>query len=556
MKTPAALIRMEALETGWVIHRREELGLSFRMLVPINEELRNNLVYGEKQKLSEVQKEQNQVTFIWRNLYSERAGWLDITVTTTVRAEGPQAVWYTKVENHSPYPVEDLQSPCIGDLTRPQAAKWFRSFFYNYGTAEQASLWPCFDNQRGTHGVDVPTQYVGAPVCAPMGPFYLLRDKDQGLYVGIKSNSCEMVAYTCELHPGYDSSIDSRVPDMDTISGKPVYTFFSSVHMCYIQPGEVRDLTPVALEAYQGDWQKGADIYKAWRDTWMRAAKGPDWSEEPHSWLQLHINSPEDELRLRFTELPEVAKECAKYGVKAIQLVGWNQGGQDQGNPSHTPDPRLGTCEELKQAIADCQKFGVKIILFSKFTWADRGTQWFRQELIKDAIKDPYGDYYLHPGYQYQTPAQLLDINTKRLIPMCFGSRHYREVCNQEFQKLIELNCDGFLFDECLHHSPAALCFDESHGHRYGWPVYSEDRELIKEFQKKPGLRKDFLFSGEAVYDWEFEVYSLSYFRSWSKTHVPLSRYLRPHSQIMTAVNGFMTATDKSVPYVPLYYQL
>lgn len=94
--------------------------------------------------------------------------------------------------------------------------------------------------------------------------------------------------------------------------------------MCYIQPGEVRDLTPVALEAYQGDWQKGADIYKAWTGTWMCAAKGPDWSEEPHSWLQLHINFPEDELRLQFTELPEVAKECAKYGVKAIQLVGWN----------------------------------------------------------------------------------------------------------------------------------------------------------------------------------------------------------------------------------------
>lgn len=56
MKKPA-LIRMEALEPEWVIHRREELGLSFRMLVPIKEKLRNNLVYGEKQKLSEVRKE-------------------------------------------------------------------------------------------------------------------------------------------------------------------------------------------------------------------------------------------------------------------------------------------------------------------------------------------------------------------------------------------------------------------------------------------------------------------------------------------------------------------
>lgn len=303
-----------------------------------------------------------------------------------------------------------------------------------------------------------------------MGPFYLLRDQNQGLYMGIKSSSCELVSYSCELRPGYDSSIDSRVPSGDTIADKPVHILFLPVHMCCIQPGESRELTPVALESYQGGWQEGVDIYKAWRDTWMESAKGPDWSEEPHSWLQLHINSPEDELRMRFTELPKVAEECARYGVKAIQLVGWNDGGQDQGNPSHSPDSRLGTFEELKQAIADCQKLGVKIILFAKFTWADRATQWFRQELIKDAVKDPYGDYYMHPGYQYQTPAQLLDINTKRLIPMCFGSRHYREVCDREFQKLVELNCDGFLFDECLHHGPALLCFDQSHGHRYGWP--------------------------------------------------------------------------------------
>ena len=36
---------------------------------------------------------------------------------------------------------------------------------------------------------------------------------------------------------------------------------------------------------------------------------------------------------------------------------------------------------------------GVKIILFAKFTWADRATEWFRQDLIRLAIKDPYGDF-------------------------------------------------------------------------------------------------------------------------------------------------------------------
>jgi hypothetical protein len=308
----------------------------------------------------------------------------------------------------------------------------------------------------------------------------------------------------------------------------------------YIQPGETRTLTPITLEPFQGGWQHGVDIYKTWRDKWLKLPQVPEWAREPHAWQQIHINSPEDELRVRFADLPEVGQECAKHGVKAIQLVGWNDGGQDQGNPSHNPDPRLGTWDELKEAIAKIQAMGVKLILFSKFTWADRGTEWFRKELIRMAIKDPYGDYYLHPGYQYQTATQILDINTKRLIPMCFLDEEYLALCDREFKKTVELGADGILFDECLHHGPALLCFDPHHGHRYGAPVYANDRKLIRNFGKMTDqARPDFLFAGEACYDWELEAYHLSYHRSENKHHIPLSRYMQPHAQLMTAVTGF-----------------
>jgi hypothetical protein len=324
------------------------------------------------------------------------------------------------------------------------------------------------------------------------------------------------------------------------VGGKDVATRFAAVYVPYIQPGESRALSPVALEAYEGDWPGGVDIYTRWRDAWMSRPAIPAWAREPHAWQQIHINSPEDELRMSFRDLPQVGRECARHGVKAIQLVGWNDGGQDQGNPSHDPDPRLGTCAELKKAIAQIQAMGVKVILFSKFTWADRATGRFRDELIRLAIKDPYGDYYHYGGYQYQTVTQLLDINTKRLIPMCFLSEDYLRVCDDEFRKTVELGADGILFDECLHHSPALLCFDPSHGHRYGALVYANDRKLIDNFAKiVQDIRPDFLFAGEACYDGEFEAYHLSYHRSEDKHHVPLMRYLRPDALLMTAVTGF-----------------
>ena len=285
----------------------------------------------------------------------------------------------------------------------------------------------------------------------------------------------------------------------------------------------------------------------------MAPATIPEWAREPHSWQQIHINSPEDELRVPFTELVHIGEECARHGVKAIQLVGWNDGGQDQGNPSHDPDPRLGTFEELKQAIADIQALGVKMILFAKFTWADRATERFRNELVRYAVKDPYGDYYHYMGYQYQTATQLLDINTKRLVPMCFQSEDYLRVCDEEFRKTVELGADGILFDECLHHSPTLLCFDPDHGHRHGAPTYANDRKLIENFSKIAlPVRRDFLFAGEACYDWEMEAYHLSYHRSENLEHIPLSRYMLPHAPFMTAVTGF---DDRSMVNQCLLYR-
>jgi len=178
--------------------------------------------------------------------------------------------------------------------------------------------------------------------------------------------------------------------------------------------------------------------------------------------------------------------------------------------------------------------------LFAKFTWADRATENFRKDLVRLAILDPYGDYYHYQGYQYQTATQLLDINTKRLIPMCFLSEEYLHICESEFKKMLELGADGILFDECLHHSPALLCFAGNHGHRYGAPVYANDRKLIERFgELSRSTNPEFLYAGEACYDWELEAYHLSYHRSENKKHIPLSRYMFPEAPFMTAVTGF-----------------
>lgn len=147
------------------------------------------------------------------------------------------------------------------------------------------SSWPTYQNTRGYYGSDYPVQYHGSVAfCgAPMSPFFLMRSESQGLYAGICEASPELVAWNTELRPGYGSSIDSRVPEGLEISGKDVVTRFAAVHLPYVMPGETRSLTPVALEAFEGGWQQGVNIYKLWRGGWAKSPQAPAWAREPHS---------------------------------------------------------------------------------------------------------------------------------------------------------------------------------------------------------------------------------------------------------------------------------
>ena len=246
-----ALIGMGDTKNGWVIHRRPELGLSWRLVVPVTGGQRDNNVYGEKQPLSKFEIADGEITFTWDGVVSELAGALDIRVTVRVKAEGDQAVWYTRVENRSGHIVESVFSPYIGDLTPPRDAEWFKVFGYAYMGSFEGNLWPRFDGHKGDWGILYPTQYYSPG--APSSPLCILRSQNRGLYVGVKSRDCEMVVWHAELRPGYDSTMDNTVPKADEIEGKPVHILFAPVHECYIQSGESRDLTPIALAAFEGD---------------------------------------------------------------------------------------------------------------------------------------------------------------------------------------------------------------------------------------------------------------------------------------------------------------
>ena len=534
-----SLVSVYSKVSDWYVLNREHLALSWRMMVPL-EGKRNNNAWGHLQTLAPVcTRGADFIRFHWAQAETEFGGVLPIEVTTECRIKDGQAVFSMHIENRSDMFVENVYYPYLGDLHRPAAAEAFEWHHGRYSRMESTPLWPSFPNFPGTHSVDVPTVYGAGADGPPYNPFCLFADEcGNGLYIGAAERRIESAIWHLEAHPGWRNAMDDRLFTEDTADGKDVFVRFAVGHVPFVAPGASFDMLPFGMEAYKGGWAEGSECYTRVSRKWNRLPKLPAWAAAPHSWLQVHINSPEDELRIRFTDLPMLGRECLEYGIDAIQLVGWNDGGQDRGNPSHDPDPRLGTFEELKAAIKEIRGMGIKLVLFAKFTWADRSHPEFKTVYEPLAVKDPYGDYYLHQGYMYMSVSQLSQTSTRRLIPMCFHSDAYMEICRAEFQKCVDLGADGILYDENHHHAHALCCFDTSHGHRYGENVYAADERLIDMFREMTA-GTEFLIAGEASYDFQLNYYDVSYTRTWGRDHRPYTRMTRPDAQVMTAVVGF-----------------
>ena len=536
-----ALLYLVDKETGWEIERRKELGATFNMLVPLPER-RHNCVLGDKQDPPhvDVDHEAQKITFTWQSLRSEHEPDLNITFRGIVALSDSGLVFTGEVLNDSCHTIESVAWPVLGDLSRPKKTITLKCQSMDLGCGMvQVSLFPSFAT-AGYWGVDYPQNTISSHLT----PYVLISNEEQGLYVGYHDTTQEHIA---QFHfcwkPGYEHveniMEEGLLPEDDVTDGRPVHMTFSVCHLPFFNKGESGDLKDVVVNPYRGAWHDGVDNYKKWRQTWFTyPTNTPEWVSQVHSWQQIHINSPEDELRCRYKDIITYAEDCKRHGVKAIQLVGWTKGGQDRGNPSHDTDHRLGTWEELRDAISTIEEMGIKVVLFNKYTWADQSTDWFRDELIKYCSKDPYLNCHFESGYNYQTITQLADINLRRLMPMCHNSAAWRDVAKTEFKKSIELGASGMLYDEGHQHGNAYYCFDPDHGHHVPANVNAGDCVLAQDFLEiTDTLKPDYLYAIEGAYDLEFRHYHLSYFRI-SPASLPVSRYISPDSEMMVAVGG------------------
>lgn len=531
-----ALTRLSRKATGWMIQRRPELGASFRLLAPLPER-RDNFVLGQKQPAASVEKpSENQVRIRWANLLSEHGGVLPITLIASVTLNGAMLSFEGMLENDSKLTVETIDYPYFGDLNAPTTNATLSSEHMWYGNLVRYELHPRFTNDKGYWGVRYPT----ATIDTKQSLFCLIQAEQQGLYVEMHDPTQPyLLEFTFVQHPGYLQSVDGIVPESDEISGTPVHLEFRTCHFVFAHAQTRAKLAPVVLKAYDGDWHAGIDEYKQWRSTWFIPRQLPEWVRDIHSWLQLRVDGAEQDYSVPFRTLPRYIDECAENGVTAIQIVGWETGGQDGGDPRLDPEPGLGSWEDLHQAILYARSKGVKIILFGKPIWADLTTDWYKTELFKYQCTDPYGIPYQTQGYSYTTPTQLAGINNRRRAIMDVQSEAYRAIATREVMKTVALGAAGWLFDEVCHHGPVLYSFSPDHGYAPPGYIYGGDVPMARQFRAAADkVDRDFIFAGEGPQDWLMQYYPVAYFRINSGSR-PVCRYIDSQAPLVVAVTGF-----------------
>jgi len=507
-----ALSGFKNKETGWeIIGAGEKAACSFEARIRLADGSLHT-INAFSQEFPKITTAENALTLVW-NSFEVAGQKLEITFTGTIAMTADGLTYGGRIVNNSDCTVEELSWPFLRDITIPADTRKMFFQYMTYSKFNTVELYPKEPEKGWSH--------------LPENSFTLIHNTKQGLYLSSMDHELnEYIRCEYELFPDaeYAAFAGSPFSRQDAEERKRMRTQVKAARMLYVQEHSAETLVPFIMAPYTGTWHKGVDIYKKWRSTWFVPPHRAKWLSHVNSWQQLQINTSESRINFKIKDLYKYVDECRKYGVDAIQLTGWTKGGQDRGLPSHDPDPRLGTISEFRKAIEYANRKGVKILLFTKFTWADLTTDYHEQYLPHLAWNQAR-DTCIHPGYNYNTYTQLIGINTRRFGIFCMLDKDLRRKLHAEFQKCLDMGAPGMVYDENQHHAGTFLCFNPNHGHKVPGFVYKGADLLGREFYEMcQKSNPDFLMTGEGPYDLQSQYYT-TYTRG-EYDHEPVLRYI------------------------------
>ncbi len=362
-----------------------------------------NYILGREQRLTSHTKEEDSLLLQWAGRMKASTGQRHaLAVRMRISLVGDGIHFDLEIENGSKVEIGEVYYPIIGGLQglgEPlPVRKETELVVPGLAEARRAKIFETFAN-RSWLGVFGPEQYYSYPDTISM-PWAELCNAtlNRNIYFGAHDSVLRYKVLHLEMCPGIaPSRAGGNWPSAQELSGAAVGVKMCFVHMPYQPAGQRFTASPVVLRFHNGDWRDGARYYGAW------FASKIDLKAPRNDWVYRTAASAECG-PVPFKELPDRARKAASAGVKSLLLTDWKAGGQENGTPDFTLEPKLGTQEEMREAVRQCHELGVKVSMLVNLGPVSQCSAAYTNLWSRYVCQDRWGIPYTVVGWREASP--------------------------------------------------------------------------------------------------------------------------------------------------------
>ncbi len=519
------------------------LAENFRLLVPLPH-WRGHYILGKEQTLTglQISDDGTECRLKWQNLQSKE-GRFAIEVYQIIHLDRDTVTFRLEIENNSPYEIEEVFNLALGGIANSSERDEWRLHYTNFGG--QGQEWAFFKNFPGTYlgpAHPVWSRMYPGNLSMPWVDLYNSRSR-KGVYIGNHDTQVRLSALWCQLFPGttYGGSAREEVqswPDPAVTNDTPVGLTLAWNNFPFIAPNTKWSGPSIVFHFHSGIWWTAADYFRDWYDqTYGKLDKSSSWLAQEDAWQSTIISYPEGTIGFRFKDLPAIARAAKGAGINVLQIDGWDQGGIDRDYPYYTPDPKLGSWEDLGQAIRACEELGVRVMLFSNLQWINLDTAWYKKELHRYAVRDPFGNVRGGMGWEYNTTLGLNGQTISRMIAANPSKVEFQNLIIEQLENVVRLGAPATQIDKVWVMSEIDYSPDNPAPRDAALP--NGLLETLQKFsQRARASNPDFRIASELHWDRAVGIVDASYSRFFAADHLPTFEHTFPEYRQSCCITG------------------
>lgn len=463
IETPACILSLDPSNGDLVgiswknpaleVIQEPRLGENFRILLP-RPGYEANYFWSRDQQVSQINTSPTAVVCVYDSLRNDRET-VPVKVRYQIHQVDESLEFSIEIDNSTELPLAEVFFGMIGGQRGLIARQDTESLIPGLNTNLAPALFTNF-RAGGYGGGNLGIRYDAAGFTYPGSMQtgwieFFNRKADVGLYYANHDLESRLTGIYFELRPFTKTAEvgDNWPTPADVPAEEPIGLTMGWLKFPYSRKGTFRS-GPIVLHVHRGDWHEGSKLYRKWFDRHFQVRRPDSWLRSEMAWQSIILSNCEDVIVYRFKDLPKLAAEAKKYGVTTFEILGWDIGGIDRGYPQYRPDPRLGTPEEFRQALAELKRMGVHSLIFANIQEADTGTPQFKDNLAQFAVMGRWAEDLRLFGWGEGTISARMGLTNSQMTLVSPAHAAFRTLLMDQFVSLIREGGDGLQLDKTV----------------------------------------------------------------------------------------------------------